>query len=169
MRPDIELQVARLLEAGDLKAIANLIEAIPGATTAPLPVSGHRLILWREARLHHIPKLTTKLRALIYFALNTSDKQVNVTLGKSGKSTSRRLKFYNEQGGRCYYCQEQTPFGKWTLDHLTPRSRGGGNRAENLRGSCTRCNGDKADQTEAEYRARLSAPVTFADTCRVSG
>ncbi|KLI09235.1 MULTISPECIES: HNH endonuclease [Mycobacteriaceae] len=42
-----------------------------------------------------------------------------------------------------------------TIDHLLPRSRGGGNTWHNLVASCEACNGAKANRTPAEAGMRL--------------
>lgn len=57
----------------------------------------------------------------------------------------------------CVYCGKRGD----TIDHIMPKSRGGGNTWENLCAACTSCNGKKADRTPKE--AGLSAPVIPAD------
>ncbi len=47
----------------------------------------------------------------------------------------------------CQYCAEKFPAGDLTLDHVIPRSKGGGNTWENLVSSCKPCNNRKDDQT----------------------
>ena len=42
-----------------------------------------------------------------------------------------------------------------TIDHLLPRSRGGGNTWHNLVAACEACNGAKGDRTPAEAGMRL--------------
>lgn len=42
-----------------------------------------------------------------------------------------------------------------TIDHLLPRSRGGGNTWHNLVAACETCNGAKGDRTPAEAGMRL--------------
>lgn len=49
-------------------------------------------------------------------------------------------------GGRCAYC----PARGTTVDHIMPRSRGGGNTWMNTVTCCPRCNAAKADRTPAE-------------------
>jgi 5-methylcytosine-specific restriction endonuclease McrA len=50
----------------------------------------------------------------------------------------------------CQYCHRQFEMKKLTLDHVTPRSRGGGSTWENLVACCCACNNRKADRTPAE-------------------
>jgi len=47
---------------------------------------------------------------------------------------------------RCGYCGKAAS----TIDHVLPRSRGGGNSWENLVACCLRCNNDKSDRTPQE-------------------
>lgn len=53
----------------------------------------------------------------------------------------------------CQYCGE---FGN-TVDHIMPKSRGGGNTWTNLCAACKKCNGKKANKTPQE--AHLKVPV----------
>jgi 5-methylcytosine-specific restriction endonuclease McrA len=50
----------------------------------------------------------------------------------------------------CQYCRRPFEAKKLTLDHVTPRSRGGGSSWENLVACCLACNNRKADRTPAE-------------------
>ena len=54
-------------------------------------------------------------------------------------------------GRRCGYCGKAAS----TVDHVLPRSRGGGNTWENTVAACDRCNGRKGDRTPAEARMPL--------------
>lgn len=47
---------------------------------------------------------------------------------------------------RCGYCGKSAA----TIDHVLPRSRGGGNSWENLVACCLRCNNAKSDRTPQE-------------------
>ncbi len=53
-------------------------------------------------------------------------------------------------GGRCQYCARPFPTAEFTLDHVIPRSRGGGSTWENLVSACKPCNNRKGDRTPAE-------------------
>jgi len=55
----------------------------------------------------------------------------------------------------CQYCGHPLPNKDLTLDHVTPRSRGGGSTWENLVASCFPCNNMKADRTPAEAGMKL--------------
>jgi 5-methylcytosine-specific restriction endonuclease McrA len=77
----------------------------------------------------------------------------------------RGLRALHKQNRQCYYCgcitslpNDNAPQKKdtATIDHKTPRRRGGANSAENEVLCCHQCNGDKAHLTEGEYRAVLA-------------
>jgi len=53
----------------------------------------------------------------------------------------------------CQYCGERTH--ELTIDHVIPRSRGGGHSWENLVSACRACNHRKGGKTLAEARLRL--------------
>ena len=57
---------------------------------------------------------------------------------------------------RCQYCQRPFETKQLTLDHVVPRSRGGGSTWENLVACCHACNNRKADRTPAEAGMTLS-------------
>ncbi len=60
----------------------------------------------------------------------------------------------NAQRGRCVYCQADIREG-YTVDHITPLSRGGSNWPDNLQLLCRPCNSAKGDKTHDEYVRRL--------------
>lgn len=53
----------------------------------------------------------------------------------------------------CQYCGSRS--AEMTVDHVTPKSRGGPSTWENLVCACVRCNGRKNDRTPTEARMRL--------------
>ncbi|MFZ7124705.1 MAG: HNH endonuclease [Desulfobacterales bacterium] len=58
-------------------------------------------------------------------------------------------------GFKCAYCGTRT--GHLTVDHITPRSRGGPSTFENCVASCRPCNSRKGSRTPREAGMRLSA------------
>jgi 5-methylcytosine-specific restriction endonuclease McrA len=54
-------------------------------------------------------------------------------------------------GRRCGYCRGAAS----TIDHVVPRSRGGGNDWANTVAACGRCNNRKGDRTPSEARMPL--------------
>ena len=54
-------------------------------------------------------------------------------------------------GSRCEYCHadERWQFVRFTMDHVDPKSSGGGDEAENLALACRNCNERRSDRNEA--------------------
>lgn len=51
----------------------------------------------------------------------------------------------------CYYCKKNIIFGKDTIDHKIPVSRGGTSNIDNLVIACHPCNSGKRNKTDYEY------------------
>ncbi|HVT81561.1 MAG TPA: HNH endonuclease [Phycisphaerae bacterium] len=66
-----------------------------------------------------------------------------------------RRNIYHRDGNLCQYCGKKFPLSELSLDHVMPKSRGGGDTWENLVCACTECNARKADKTPAEARMKL--------------
>ena len=60
----------------------------------------------------------------------------------------RKLKLIERDGATCRYCGSSETL---TIEHLTPKSRGGSNALENLALSCYSCNHKKANLTDSEF------------------
>jgi 5-methylcytosine-specific restriction endonuclease McrA len=79
-------------------------------------------------------------------------------MGKSGRQVlGKLLKTFN---GLCAYCGRPCDGIEWgipTLDHATPRSRGGTRFGPNAVLSCLACNQIKGDMNAHEYRYFLAA------------
>lgn len=56
----------------------------------------------------------------------------------------------------CQYCHSTLPSVELTLDHVMPRSRGGGSSWENLVACCHSCNNRKGNRTPEEASMRLA-------------
>jgi 5-methylcytosine-specific restriction endonuclease McrA len=80
------------------------------------------------------------------------------------RKISRRALFARDNW-RCAYCG--TTGGRLTLDHVIPRSRGGGSVWENVVTSCAPCNLRKGDRLPEEvpmqlrYTPKPPTPVLF--------
>jgi hypothetical protein len=61
-----------------------------------------------------------------------------------------RLLILIRDGSSCRYCGKRLGVTELTLDHVLPRSRGGGYNLRNLVACCEPCNSFKADRTPAE-------------------
>jgi len=56
----------------------------------------------------------------------------------------------------CQYCRRAFETKRLTLDHVIPRSRGGGSTWDNLVACCHACNNRKADRTPSEAGMALA-------------
>lgn len=71
----------------------------------------------------------------------------------------KRWAIFQRDGWRCHYCRlevvamlDHSHPRRATIDHKTPRSRGGSDLAGNLVTACNRCNEEKADIPYESYR-----------------
>lgn len=101
--------------------------------------SGHVL---RTSKLH-LP-IPAVIRLLTYRAVPRQTRSV------SRKSIMIR------DGHSCQYCQANLPASKLTLDHVTPKSRGGKSTWENLVACCYPCNNRKGSRTPSEAKMPLA-------------
>jgi 5-methylcytosine-specific restriction endonuclease McrA len=69
-----------------------------------------------------------------------------------------RRNIFARDGNRCQYCGKRFPTGELSLDHVMPRSRGGGTDWENIVCACVRCNVRKGGRTPSEAGMRLTRP-----------
>ena len=64
----------------------------------------------------------------------------------------KRLAIYLRDGLACVWCGSSLEEGvTFTLDHLKPHSRGGGNEATNLVTACKRCNSSRGNRTVKRF------------------
>jgi 5-methylcytosine-specific restriction endonuclease McrA len=84
---------------------------------------------------------------------------------------SRRNVWFRDHG-ECQYCGAGGGLAEMTIDHVVPRSRGGGHRWENVALACPRCNRIKGARTPAEAGMPLArAPFRprWLSTGRIGG
>lgn len=66
-------------------------------------------------------------------------------------------KLFKKQKGKCFYCgidmhlDEKRDSTRMTLDHLTPKSKGGKAVASNFVGACHGCNLKRGNKSIAEF------------------
>ncbi len=69
-----------------------------------------------------------------------------------------RRNLFARDGNRCQYCGRRFSTSELSLDHVIPKSRGGGATWENIVCSCVRCNIRKGGRTPTEARMKLIKP-----------
>ena len=65
------------------------------------------------------------------------------------------------QGGVCIYCDEPLTPETMTIDHITPRSKGGQNTRGNIAACCRACNLAKSDMGAFTFQHVVRAPEDF--------
>jgi len=89
---------------------------------------------------------------------------------KRQESGAKRMKIYVRDRYQCQYCSvkvgkthpqtnKKLEVKDLTLDHITPKSRGGSNLPSNLVTACKPCNQRKADRTPDEAKMPLRTEV----------
>ena len=91
--------------------------------------------------------------------------------GRKGRELRRRIG--ESQNWRCCHCGERfvdEPGHRlsMTLDHVVPRSRGGGSGWRNLVAACLGCNGARGDAPAVAFRSRHHARAKREATTRES-
>lgn len=69
-----------------------------------------------------------------------------------------RRNLFARDRNQCQYCGHFFPTSELSIDHVTPRSQGGGDTWENLVCACVRCNARKGGRTPAQARLKLVRP-----------
>lgn len=62
---------------------------------------------------------------------------------------------FQRQGGLCAYCEDPLSPDNTSVDHATPKSKGGAHHPDNFRIACGDCNRLKHDRSEVEFREFL--------------
>ena len=126
-----------------------LLEGLPGELPDDSTTAGSAIdeiidpYAWvRTVRMHlAVPKV---IRLLAY------DK-----LPRSGVKLNRRNIFARDLN-HCQYCRKKFPTAELSLDHVIPRSQGGGASWENLVCCCVRCNTKKGGRTPKQAHMPLA-------------
>lgn len=74
---------------------------------------------------------------------------MTLTVSQRGKLNKRLWKAGGDNF--CFYCAEKLSRRQRTLDHLTPKSRGGTAALSNMVLACRSCNNAKSDMTLVEF------------------
>lgn len=87
--------------------------------------------------------------------------------------TTTRNKARNNKR-HCYFCKCRLNNSNRTIDHLIPQARGGSNSWYNKVWCCFKCNNEKGDMTEKEYRryktyAKTMTGAKLIEYCEARG
>lgn len=74
---------------------------------------------------------------------------------KQPKSVFNRRTLFKRDQNTCQYCGVKPGYGELTLDHVTPKAKGGKTTWENIVLACVKCNSYKAARTPEEAGMQL--------------
>ena len=84
-------------------------------------------------------------------------------------SAANRRALFGQQGGRCTGCLKPFPYRNFTVDHILPQSKGGGDALGNLQLLCGACNSKKGAGTQEELLAGLVADGVIREVVSLIG
>ena len=88
-------------------------------------------------------------------ALVAAPPRTDLELAFPADPSSQKQWLYANQGQRCAGCRYELPLHVLTIDHITPRSRGGLDAEGNLQLMCHTCNAIKGNRTMEYLRQQL--------------
>ncbi len=86
---------------------------------------------------------------IFYDVDHRSDIPARTDLGKLPDYRTHKHTLYGQQEGRCNGCMTHFPFRNLTVDHITPKIKGGSDHSDNLQLLCQACNSTKGTGTQA--------------------
>ena len=86
---------------------------------------------------------------------NPPKRTDRASTGTVNPQSDKELLYANQQG-RCAGCRYELPLHVLTVDHITPRSRGGQDSVANLQLMCHTCNAIKGDRDMTYLQQQLS-------------
>lgn len=147
-----------LKDEGQLKYYEERVKDMPVRV-----LSGHGIVT-REGDLVrlNVPRLDVRQRAEIRriceekICQYVERKGLGVwdyrMLDFSAISDGLRYQILKDGGGRCALCGATAKDSPLDVDHIIPRSRGGGTEAANLQVLCAKCNRTKGDRDDTDFR-----------------
>jgi uncharacterized protein (TIGR02646 family) len=82
-------------------------------------------------------------------------KEEHIEFKKQREYKKLVLRKYEEQNGKCVYCENRLVETGYHIDHIVPKSKGGNNNYDNLQLICPSCNSRKKNMTDEEFREFL--------------
>jgi 5-methylcytosine-specific restriction endonuclease McrA len=133
-----------------LNASYEAIQIVTAKRALTLVFGGKALVEEVSHATVRTAKLTIRIPSVIRLLAYRRIPRQNRALSRKG--------ILLRDGNSCQYCRAVLPAKELTLDHVLPRSRGGGSTWENLVACCFRCNNRKGDRTPAEAGMTLAKP-----------
>ena len=92
---------------------------------------------------------------LLYDLTHREDIPQRTDVGELPHYRTQKHTLFGLQEGLCNGCRVAFPFRNFTVDHVTPRSRGGTDHPDNLQLLCGACNSQKGNRTQEELIVAL--------------
>jgi 5-methylcytosine-specific restriction endonuclease McrA len=149
------LVLNRVFEPVQLTTAKRAFVLLYGGAALALDESGegHDFDAWRTMPVREaddaLPIVGGALRVPRVLHLSRYDRTPRVAV----RLTRRNLMMRDQH--QCQYCAKRPPIRDLNIDHVVPRSRGGGDTWENLVTACRTCNLRKGWRTPEEANMRL--------------
>ena len=88
-----------------------------------------------------------------FFSTDQIPKRTDLKVVPPTQSVKERL--YKEQGGKCNGCREDFKIWNLAIDHILPKSKGGGDYYENYQLLCPTCNSIKGNRPMEFLRMKI--------------
>ena len=140
--------------------VKSLTMVCKGAAKIVEPVT-YRLYDWEDWLLNEPDEDEQKIRC-IDFAIKIPEIIVLTKYSRVPRVglVFNRRNIYTRDNNTCQYCGKQYATTELSIDHVTPRSKGGKSTFENCVVACLACNRKKADKTLEQAKMRLlSKPI----------
>ena len=105
---------------------------------------------WKRAIVLLIKEKAQALSSRVIRLVN----YIRIPFSKIAAQTPSRSMIYKRDGNKCQYCGSTRSL---TIDHVIPRSKGGGDTWENLVVACSPCNIKKGDKMLEHTGMKLSS------------
>jgi 5-methylcytosine-specific restriction endonuclease McrA len=150
------LVLNRYLQPVQITTVKRAMVLLYGDAAEAIDEDGasHDFEAWRRLPVRSaddaIPIVAGALRVPRVVHLHRYDRTPRATV----RLTRRNLMFRDAH--QCQYCGKRPPLRELNIDHVIPRSRGGGDSWENLVTACRVCNLRKGWKTPEEANMRLA-------------
>ena len=131
----------------------------PGTPVAPrrLPPSlesrAANTITWTERLIRYVPVTAISMELVRFDLQKIENPEIQGVEYQQGTLAGYELREYLllKFGHQCAYCKGASGDPVLEIEHTTPKSQGGSDRASNLAIACHTCNQKKGSQTAAEF------------------
>ena len=78
---------------------------------------------------------------------------------KRRQKLNRKRRILKAYGCACIYCKKPLTLETMTIEHVIPKSKGGGNTLDNLRPACSFCNSVHRNPNDVDHIGRNSLDI----------